>query len=199
MPEVWDGTMWRKVTKEEYNEKVVNFPMYGKANYYLLDVWDLPVVNTDMTTGSKVAACSKGKTIQFRFSCARNTETAQVVRAYKLGLDRNSKAGVRFNYMKTGNSFVFETTFCGSTSALEKFLKRLENTSSVKSLLVRLRDERTGKVSSFKKFTYNNLTLGVIRYLRDTLDIKGYNKIKVSQLEVVPDDNIYGIKIMEDK
>ena len=196
LPEIWDGTEWRKCTKEEYKNKVVNFPMYGRANYYLPDVWNLPVVNTDITTGSKVAKCGDSKSVQFRFSCARNTETAQMVRAYKLGLDRNGKAGVRFNYAKTGTVFTFETTFCGSTSALEKFLKRLEGTSSIKSLQVRMRDE-TGETSNFKKFEYNNFTLGLIRYLRDTMDVKGYNKVKISKLKIMPDDNVYGIKIIE--
>ena len=191
MPEIWDGKQWRKCTKEEYNEKVVNFPMYGRANYYLPDVWDLPVVDTDITTGSKVV--DEGKSVQFRFSCARNTETAQMARAYKLGLDRNSGAGVRFNYTKSGSCFVFETTFCGSTSALEKFLKRLASLSSIKSLQARLRDETTGEVSTFKKFSYNNLTLGLIRYLRDTMDIKYYNKVKINDLKVTPSDNIYGV------
>ena len=193
LPKVWDGKQWRKATKEEYKNKVVNFPMYGRANYYLPDVWNLPIVDTDMTTGSKTVKSGDDKSVQFRFSCARNTEAAQVVRAYKLGLDRNSKAGVRFNYTKTGTVFTFETTFCSSTSALEKFLKRLEGASSIKSLQVRMRDEKTGEVSSFKKFTYNNLTLGIIRYLRDTLDIKGYNKIKIKDLKVTPTDNIYGV------
>ena len=197
MPEIWDGITWRKCTKEEYENKVVNFPMYGRANYYLPDVWNLPIVDTNTLTGSKTVKSGDDKSVQFRFSCARNTETARVVRAYKLGLDRNSKAGVRFNYAKTGTVFTFETTFCGSTSALEKFLKRLESTSSVKSLQVRLRDEGTGEVSTFKKFTYNNLTLGVIRYLRDNLDIKGYNKIKIKDLKVTPtDNNIYGVIVL---
>ena len=192
MPKVWDGKEWRYATMEEYNNEIVNIPVYGKANYVFRDVWELPVVNTDMTTGSKVVKC--GRTIQFRFSCARTTTTAQVIRAYKLALDKDPRAGMQFNYTKNGNSFVFETTYCGSASALKKF----EDFTgvSIKSLLVRVRDEQTGETSKFKKFTYNNLTLGLIRYLRDTLDIKGYNKIKVSELNVVSDDNIYGIKIM---
>ena len=192
LPLVYDGRTWRKATMTEYNEELVNVPVYGKANYLFRDVWELPVVNTDMTTGSKVVKC--GRTIQFRFSCARTTTTAQVIRAYKLALDKDPRAGMQFNYTKNGNSFVFETTYCGSASALKKF----EDFTgvSIKSLLVRVRDEQTGETSKFKKFTYNNLTLGLIRYLRDTLDIKGYNKIKISELNVVPDDNIYGIKIM---
>ena len=191
MPKIWDGKQWRKATKEEYENEIVNFPMYGRANYYLPDVWELPVVDTDITTGSKVV--QHGRAVQFRFSCARSTETAQIVRAYKLGLDKNAKAGVRFNYTKSGSCFVFETTFCGSTSALEKFLKRLASLSSIKSLQARMRDEETGETSNFKKFPYNNLTLGLIRYLRDTLDIKGYNNVKIKDLEVVPGDNIYGV------
>ena len=193
MPEVWDGSKWRKCTKEEYKNKVINFPMYGKANYYLPDVWNLPVVDTNSLTGSKVAKCGDGKSVQFRFSCSRNTETAQIVRSYKLGLDRDKRAGVRFNYQKSSAIFVFETTFCGSTSALEKFLKRLEGVSSIKSLQVRLRDERTGETSTFKKFEYNNLTLGVVRYLRDTIDVKDYNKVKISELEIMPGNNKYGV------
>ena len=196
MPEVWDGMTWRKCTKEEYKNKVVNFPMYGRANYYLPDVWDLPVVNTDITTGSKVAKCGDSKSVQFRFSCARNTKTAQFVRAYKLGLDRNSSAGVQFNYAKSGSCFVFETTFCGSTSALEKFLKRLESTSSIKSLQVRMRDETTDETSTFKKFSYNNITLNIVRYLRDNLTIKDYNKVIVKNLKVVLDNSIYKLKVI---
>ena len=195
MPEVWDGTMWRKATKEEYNEKVVNFPMYGRANYYLPDVWDLPVVDTNLTTGSKIAKCGDSKSVQFRFSCARNTETAQIVRAYKLGLDRNSSAGVRFNYQKVGAIFNFETTFCGSVSALEKFLKRLDSIASIKNIYVRVRDERTGETSEFKKFPYNNIIINVVRYLRDNLTIKDYNKVIVKNLKVTPDKSIYKLKV----
>lgn len=193
LPLVYDGRTWRKATMEEYNNKLINVPVYGKANFLFPNVWDLPVVDTSITTGSKVVAC--GRSVQFRFSCARTTETAQAVRAYKLALDKDKRAGVRFNYQKSGSCFVFETTFCSSVSALEKFLAFVnKNTpTSVKSLNVRIRDERTKETSEFKKFTYNNLTLGVIRYLRDTLDIKAYNKIKVSQLEVTPAGNIYGV------
>ena len=200
MPVVWDGKQWRNSTKEEYDSVLVNVPVYGKANYLFPTVWNLPTVDTNIMTGSKVVKC--GRSVQLRFSCARNTETAQAVRAYKLALDKDSRAGVGFNYTKSGACFAFETTFCGSASGLKKFqafIDKLASLSSIKSLQVRVRDERTKETSEFKKFTYNNLTLGLIRYLRDTLDIKGYNKIKVSQLEVVPDDNIYGIKIIEDK
>ena len=193
MPLIWDGTTWRKATMTEYNNELVNVPVYGKANYIFRNVWNLPVVNTDLMTGSKVVAC--GRSVQFRFSCARTTETAQAVRAYKLALDKDARAGVKFNYTKTGAVFTFETTFCGSVSALEKFLAFVnkKSTSGIKSLQVRLRDEQTQEVSEFKKFDYNNLTLSVVGYLRDTLDIKGYNKIKVNQLEVVPSNNIYGL------
>ena len=194
LPKVWDGKEWRKATMEEYNNKIVNIPVYGKANYLFRDVWSLPIVDTNMTTGSKVVKC--GRSVQFRFSCARTTDTAKAIRAYKLALDKDSRAGVQFNYVKSGCTFVFETSFCGSASGLKKFqtfIDKLASLSSVKSLQVRLRDESTGETSSFKRFTYNNLTLGVIRYLRDTLDIKGYNKIKVSNLNVAPSDNIYGV------
>ena len=196
MPIVWDGKTWRKSTKEEYENEIVNVPVYGKANYLFRDVWELPVVDTDAMTGSKVVKC--GRSVQLRFSCARTTDTAQAVRAYKLALDKDSRAGVQFNYTKSGSVFVFETTFCGSTSGLKKFqafIDKLASLSSIKGLQVRMRQEGTKKTSDFKKFTYNNLTLGLIRYLRDTLDIKGYKKIKVSQLEVVPEDNIYGVKV----
>ena len=194
MPKVWDGKQWRVSTKEEYENVIVNVPVYGKANYIMPDVWALPVVNTDLMTGSKVVAC--GRSVQFRFSCARTTETAQAVRAYKIALDKDARAGVQFNYIKSGSCFVFESSFCGSASGLKKFqdfIDKLASISSVKSLQVRMRDERTNETSEFKKFTYNNLSLGVIRYLRDTFDIKGYNKIKVNQLEVVPSNNIYGV------
>ena len=189
MPKVWDGKQWRVSTKEEYENVIINVPVYGKANYIMPTVWNLPIVDTNATTGSKVVR--SGKSVQFRFSCARNTETAQAVRAYKLALDKDARAGVRFNYTKTGAVFVFETTFCGSTSALEKFLNFTG--VSIKYLFVRMRDEQTGETSNFKKFEYNNLTLGLIRYLRDTMDIKGYNNLKVNDLDVVPSDNIYGL------
>ena len=189
LPKVWDGKQWRNATMTEYEQELVNTPVYGKANYLFPSVWDLPIVNTNVTTGSKVVKC--GKSVQFRFSCARSTKTAQAVRAYKLALDKDSRAGVRFNYQKTGNSFVFETTFCGSISALKKFQDFTG--ISIKHLFVRVRDEQTSECSNFKKFEYNNITLGLIRYLRDTLDIQEYNKVKVNQLEVVPSDNIYGV------
>ena len=191
-PIVFDGTEWRKATMEEYNNELVNIPVYGKANFIFRDVWDLPVVDTNTTTGSKVVR--SGHSVQFRFSCARNTETAQAVRAYKIALDKDARAGVRFNYTKSGSCFVFETTFCGSVSALEKFLSFVNGRSSgIKSLQVRMRDEQTKETSEFKKFTYNNLTLSIVGYLRDALDIKGYNKIKINQLEIIPSNNIYGL------
>ena len=192
LPKVFDGKQWRNATMEEYNNKLINVPVYGKANFLFRDVWDLPVVDTNATTGSKVVR--SGRSVQFRFSCARSTETAQAVRAYKLALDKDARAGVKFNYTKTGAVFVFETTFCGSVSALEKFLAFVnKKTSGIKSLQVRLRDEQTKETSEFKKFTYNNITLNVIGYLRDALDIKSYNKIKVNKLEVIPSTNIYGL------
>ena len=197
LPEVWDGKEWRYATMEEYNNELINIPVYGKANYVFRDVWELPVVNTDMTTGSKVVKC--GRTIQFRFSCARTTTTAQIVRAYKLALDKDDRAGVRFNYQKVGATFNFETTFCGSASGLKKFqsfVERIATLSSVKSIYVRVRDERTGETSNFKKFLYNNLIINVARYLRDNLDIKGYNKVKINKLEVIPDNSIYGVKVI---
>ena len=195
-PVIWDGKQWRKSTKKEYKQELVNVPVYGTANFLLPNVWELPKVDTNSVTGSKVVKC--GRSVQLRFSCARTTDTAQAVRAYKLALDKDSRAGVQFNYTKSGSVFVFETMFCGSTSGLKKFqafIDKLANMASIKGLQVRMRDERTKETSEFKKFIYNNLTLGLIRYLRDTLDIKGYNKIKVSQLEVVPEDNIYGVKV----
>ena len=191
LPLVYDGRTWRKATMTEYKQELINVPVYGKANWIFRDVWSLPVVDTNATTGSKVVKC--GRSVQFRFSCARTTETAQAVRAYKLALDKDARAGVQFNYEKSGSCFVFETTFCGSVSALEKFLAFTGVT--IKYLFVRVRDEQTGETSNFKKFEYNNLTLGLIRYLRDTMDIKGYNNLKVNQLEIVPEDNIYGLII----
>ena len=191
MPLIWDGTTWRKSTKDEYENIIVNVPVYGKANYIMPDVWTLPVVNTNATTGSKVVKC--GKSVQFRFSCARSTKTAQAVRAYKIAFDKDARAGVQFNYEKSGSCFIFETTFCGSVSALKKFPDFTSIT--IKYLFVRVRDEQTSETSNFKKFEYNNLTLGLIRYLRDTMDIKGYNNLKISDLDVVPADNIYGIKV----
>ena len=195
MPEVWDGKQWRKSTKKEYEQTLVNIPVYGKANYLFPNVWDLPKVDTNSLTGSKVVGC--GCSVQFRFSCVRSTETAQAVRAYKLALDKDKRAGVRFNYAKSGSCFVFETTFCGSVSALEKFLSFVNkhSFSSIKSLQVRIRDEATKEVSSFKKFPYNNLTLNVVRYLRDNLTIKDYNKVIVKNLKVTPDKSIYKIKV----
>ena len=192
MPLIWDGTQWRKSTKEEYENIIINVPVYGKANYIVPTVWNLPIVDTNATTGSKVV--KSGRSVQFRFSCARTTDTAKAVRAYKLALDKDSRAGVHFNYTKTGAVFTFETTFCGSVSALEKFLSFVNGRSSgIKSLQVRIRQEETKETSEFKKFDYNNLTLSVVGYLRDALDIKSYNKIKVNQLEVVPSNNIYGL------
>lgn len=195
MPLIWDGTTWRHATKEEYENVIVNVPVYGKANYIVPTVWDLPIVDTEVMTGSKVVKC--GRSVQFRFSCARTTDTAKAIRAYKLALDKDARAGVKFNYTKTGAVFTFETTFCGSVSALEKFLAFVnkKSTSGIKSLQVRIRQEETKEVSEFKKFDYNNLTLGLVEYLRDTMDIKSYNKVNVKSLDVMPYDNIYKVKI----
>ena len=196
LPKVWDGSTWRKATMKEYNEELVNIPVYGKTNYLFRDVWELPTVNTNITTGSKVVAC--GRSMHFRFGCARSTETAKAVRAYKLALDKDARAGVQCNYTKNGNAFVFETTFCGSASGLKKFegfIERLSSLSSVKSVLVRMRQEKTDETSNFKRFEYNENLLSVVRYLRDNLSIKDYNEIKISNLEVIPEDNIYGLII----
>ena len=195
-PVVWDGQKWRKSTKEEYGQELVNIPVYGKANFLFPNVWDLPVVDTSLATGSKVVAC--GRTIQFRFSCARTTETAKVVRAYKLALDKDPRAGVHFNYSKTGNAFVFETTFCSSASGLKKFegfISNLASMASIKSVLVRVRQEDTQETSSFKRFECNENLLNIVRYLRDNLTIKDYNNVVVKNLEVTPDKSIYRIKV----
>ena len=194
MPIVYDGSTWRKATKEEYKQELVNVPVYGKANFLFPNVWELPKVNTDVMTGSKVVAC--GRSVQFRFSCARTTETAKAIRAYKLGLDKDERSGVQFNYSKTGNVFTFETTFCGSVSGLKKFesfVKKLSSMTSIKSILVRMRQEDTKETSNFKRLEYNENFLSVVRYLRDNLIIKDYDEIKINDLEVVPEDNIYGI------
>lgn len=197
LPLVYDGKEWRNATMTEYKQELINVPVYGKANFLFRDVWNLPVVDTNVTTGSKVV--KSGKSVQFRFSCARSTETAQAVRAYKLALDKDARAGVRFNYVKSGSCFVFETTFCGSLSGFKKFegfIERLSSLSSVKSVLVRMRQEDTKEVSSFKRLEYNENLLSVVRYLRDALDIKTYNNLNIKELEVVPDTGIYGIKVI---
>ena len=191
LPMVFDGKVWRKATMKEYKQALINVPVYGTANFLFRDVWELPTVDTNSLTGSKVVGCECS--VQFRFSCARSTEAAQIARAYKLGLDRDARAGVKFNYTKVGATFNFETTFCGSASALKKFLKRLEGVSSIKSLYVRFRDETTGEVSSFKKFEYNNLTLNIVRYLRDNLTIKDYNNLNIKKMEVTPSNNRWGV------
>ena len=169
---------------EEYENVIINVPVYGKANYIMPDVWELPKVDTDATTGSKVVRC--GRSVQFRFSCARSTETAKAVRAYKLALDKDSRSGVRFNYTKNGNVFVFETTFCGSLSALKKFegfIERLSSLSSIKSVLVRMRQENTKETSVFKRLEYNEDLLNVVGYLRDTFDIKAYNNLNIKKIK----------------
>ena len=196
MPIVWDGQVWRKATMEEYENVIINVPVYGKANYLFRDVWNLPVVDTNAMTGSKVVKC--GRSVQFRFSCARTTDTAKAVRAYKIALDKDARAGVRFNYTKTGSCFVFETTFCGSLSALKKFqtfIDKLATLSSIKSVQVRFKQEDTKEVSEFRRLPYNNLLISVVGYLRDSLDIKAYNNIKIKNMRVVPDDSIYGVKV----
>ena len=190
-PIIWDGTQWRKSTKEEYENIIINVPVYGKANYIMPDVWELPKVDTNVMTGSKVVAC--GRSVQFRFSCARTTETAQAVRAYKIGLDKDSRAGVRFNYTKVGVTFNFETTFCGSLSGLKKFesfINKLSSMTSIKSILVRMRQEDTQEVSVFKRLEYNEGFLNVVGYLRDTFDIKAYNNLNIKKMKVVPGKNI---------
>ena len=195
LPKVWDGKEWRNATMTEYNNEIINVPVYGKANYLFRDVWDLPVVDTNAMTGSKVVAC--GRSFQLRFACP--TDTAQMVRAYKIALDKDKRAGVRFNYMKVGTVFQFETTFCGSGSGLEKFqsfIEKLANLSGIKSIQVRIRDEKTGEISRFKRFEYNKYFLGTIRYLRDSLNIQEYNNFKISHLKVVPDDSIYKVKVI---
>ena len=197
LPEVWDGKQWRNATMEEYENEIINVPVYGKANYVFRDVWELPVVDTDITTGSKVVKA--GRSVQFRFSCARTTEAARAIRAYKIGLDKDSRAGVRFNYTKSGNVFTFQTTFCGSLSGLKKFegfIERLSSLSSIKSILVRMRQEDTQETSVFKRFEYNGDFLNVIGYLRDTLDIKDYNNINIKKMKVVPGKKPYGIKVI---
>ena len=186
MPLIWDGITWRNATKYEYENIIINVPVYGKANYIVPTVWNLPIVDTDVTTGSKVVTC--GRSVQFRFNCARTTETAQAVRAYKIALDKDSRSGVRFNYTKNGNVFVFETTFCGSLSALKKFegfIERLSSLSSIKSVLVRMRQEDTQEVSSFKRLEYNENFLNVVGYLRDTFDIKAYNNLNIKKMKVM--------------
>lgn len=196
-PIVWDGKQWRKSTKEEYNNELINVRVYGKANYVFRDVWDLPIVDTNATTGSKVVR--SGRSVQFRFSCARTTDTAKAVRAYKIALDKDSRAGVQFNYSKTGSVFTFETTFCGSLSGLKKFegfINKLASVTSIKSVLVRMRQEDTQEVSSFKRLEYNENLLNVVGYLRDTLDIKGYNNLNIKKMKVVPGKKPYGIKVI---
>ena len=197
LPLIWDGKTWRNATMEEYENIIINVPVYGKANYIMPDVWTLPTVNTNLMTGSKVVA--RGRSVQFRFSCARNTETAQAVRAYKIALDKDARAGVQFNYVISGNVFTFETTFCGSLSALKKFegfIERLSSVSSVKSVLVRMRQEETQEVSSFKRLEYNENLLKVVGYLRDTFDIKTYNSLNIKKMQVVPGKKPYGIKVI---
>ena len=197
LPKIWDGKQWRYATMTEYEKGLVNVPVYGKANFLFPNVWNLPIVDTNVMTGSKVVAC--GRSVQFRFSCARTTETAQAIRAYKIGLDKDSRAGVRFNYTKSGNVFTFQTTFCGSLSGLKKFegfIERLSSLSSIKSILVRMRQEDTQETSVFKRFEYNGDFLNVIGYLRDTLDIKDYNNINIKKMKVVPGKKPYGIKVI---
>ena len=193
LPEVWDGEKWRKATMKEYNNSIINVPVYGKANYLFPDVWELPKVDTSLVTGSKVV--KNGKSVQFRFSCARTTDTAKAVRAYKLALDKDARAGMRFNYEKTGSCFVFETTFCGSASGVCKFISFIYKFAStpIKSVLVRIRDEQTQEYSNFKKFEYNNITLNVVRYLRDNLTIKDYNNLNIKKMEVTPSNNRWGV------
>ena len=197
MPLIWDGITWRNATKYEYENIIINVPVYGKANYIVPTVWNLPIVDTDLMTGSKVVDC--GRSIQFRFSCSKTTDTAKAVRAYKLGLDKDSRAGVRFNYTKSGSCFVFETTFCGSLSGLKKFesfINKLSSMTSIKSILVRMRQEDTQEVSVFKRLEYSENFLNVVGYLRDTFDIKAYNNLNIKKMKVVPGKKPYGIKVI---
>ena len=197
LPLVYDGKEWRKATMTEYKQELINVPVYGKANWIFRDVWSLPIVDTDVMTGSKVVKC--GRSVQFRFSCARTTETAQAVRAYKIGLDKDDRSGVQFNYSKTGSVFSFETTFCGSLSGLKKFegfINKLASMTSIKSVLVRMRQEDTKEVSSFKRLEYNENLLNVVGYLRDNLDIKDYNNLNIKKMKVVPGKKPYGIKVI---
>lgn len=196
MPIVYDGSTWRKATKKEYEQELINVPVYGKANYVFPNVWDLPVVDTNATTGSKVVR--SGKSVQFRFSCSRTTETARAVRAYKLALDKDARAGVRFNYTKTGSVFSFETTFCGSLSGLKKFegfINKLSSMTSIKSILVRMRQEDTQEVSVFKRLEYSENFLNVVGYLRDTFDIKAYNNLNIKKMQVVLGKKPHDIKV----
>ena len=197
MPIVYDGKEWRHATKEEYENVIINVPVYGKANYIMPTVWNLPIVDTNIVTGSKVVDC--GRSVQFRFSCSKTTDTAKAVRAYKLGLDKDSRAGVRFNYTKVGVTFNFETTFCGSLSGLKKFesfINKLSSMTSIKSVLVRMRQEDTKEVSSFKRLEYNENLLKLVGYLRDTMDIKAYNNLNIKKMKVVPGKKPYGIKVI---
>ena len=196
-PLIWDGKTWRYATMNEYENVIINVPVYGKANYIMPDVWNLPIVDTDVTTGSKVVAC--GRSVQFRFSCSKTTDTAKAVRAYKIGLDKDERSGVRFNYYKSGSVFSFETTFCGSLSGLKKFegfINKLASMTSIKSVLVRMRQEETQEISSFKRLEYNENLLNVVGYLRDNLDIKGYNNLNIKKMQVVPGKKPYGIKVI---
>lgn len=171
---------------KEYKQELINIPVYGKANFVFPNIWNLPQVDTNLMTGSKVVAC--GRSVQFRFSCARTTEAAQMIRAYKLALDKDARSGVRFNYAKTGSVFAFQTTFCGSLSGLKKFegfIERLASLSSIKSVLVRIRQEDTRETSNFKRFEYNKSFLKLVGYLRDNLDIKAYNSLNMKELEVM--------------
>ena len=187
-PIIWDGTQWRKSTKEEYNNELINIPVYGKANFLFPNVWELPKVDTNVMTGSKVVAC--GRSVQFRFSCSKTTDTAKAVRAYKIGLDKDDRSGVQFNYTKTGSVFSFETTFCGSLSGLKKFegfINKLASMTSIKSILVRMRQEDTQETSVFKRLEYNEDLLNVVGYLRDTFDIKAYNNLNIKKMKVMPE------------
>ena len=195
-PIIWDGTQWRKSTKKEYEQELINVPVYGKANYVMPSVWTLPTVDTNLMTGSKVVDC--GRSVQFRFSSSKTTDTAKAVRAYKIGLDKDSRAGVRFNYTKVGVTFNFETTFCGSLSGLKKFesfINKLSSMTSIKSILVRMRQEDTQEVSVFKRLEYNEGFLNVVGYLRDTMDIKAYNNLNIKKMKVVPGKK-HGIKVI---
>ena len=197
LPLIWDGRTWRNATMKEYENNIINVPVYGKANYIMPDVWELPKVDTNVMTGSKVV--TRGRSVQFRFSCSKTTDTAKAVRAYKIALDKDDRAGVRFNYSKTGSVFSFETTFCGSLSGLKKFegfINKLASMTSIKSVLVRMRQEETQETSVFKRLEYNEKFINVVGYLRDTFDIKAYNNLNIKKMQVVPGKKPYGIKVI---
>ena len=114
-------------------------------------------------------------------------------------MDKDDRSGVQFNYTKTGSVFSFETTFCGSLSGLKKFegfINKLASMTSIKSILVRMRQENTQEISNFKRLEYNESFLKLVGYLRDTMDIKAYNNLNIKKMKVVPGKKPYGIKVI---